>query len=140
MKYKKGSQGAKSVKLECLHDGSVDCPLIRLYGFTIAEAEQFLYIINQLSAGNNYRVEIHNLPWVEVIGNCHLTLFVQNWDQSVVRKKGQDENNFECGFTTQTWCNIEGLVEPFAKGRGGFQWLAGIPGEAAILLSCDGGW
>ena len=128
------------MKLEYLQKGSSDCPLIRLYDFTIAEAAQLRDIIKQLASKNNQRIDIHNLPWVESIGSCHLTLFLQSWDQAVIRKKGKDKNDFECGFTAGTWDNIEGLVEPFTMGGGGFQWLAGTPGEAALLISCDGKW
>jgi hypothetical protein len=128
------------LKLEYLQEGSSDCPLIRLYDFTIAEAAQFCNIIKQLACGNNQRIEIHDLPWVETIGKCHLTLFLQSRDQAVVRKKGKDENNFECGFTAGTWDNIKGLIEPFTKELKGFQWLAESPGEVSLLLSCDGKW
>jgi hypothetical protein len=128
------------MKLEYLQEGSSDCPLIRLYDFTIAEATQLHNIIKQLAAGHNQWIEIHNLPWVKVIDNCQLTLIIQNWDQAIVRQKDTDKNDFACGFTTGTWYNIEGLVEPFTTGGGGFQWLAGIPGEAALLMSCDSTW
>ena len=128
------------MKLEYLQKGSSDCPLIRLYDFTIAEAAQLRDIIKQLASKNNQRIDIHNLPWVESIGSCHLTLFLQSWDQAVIRKKGKDKNDFECGFTAETWDNIEGLVEPFTMGGGGVQWLAGTPGEAALLISSNGEW
>jgi hypothetical protein len=130
----------QQMKLEYLQEGSSDCPLIRLYDFTITEAEQLRDIINQLATGTNQNIVLHDLSWVESIGNCRLTFRLQSWDQAVVRRKGKDKNNFECGFTAGTWCNIEGLVEPFTKGDAGFQWLAGTPGEAAILISCDGTW
>jgi hypothetical protein len=48
--------------------------------------------------------------------------------------------DFECGFTRRTWDNVTGLIEPFTKSAGGFQWLAGVPGEARLLLSSRGGW
>jgi len=128
------------MKLEYLHAGSSNCPLIRLYDFTVAEAAQLHDIIKQLASENNQEMEIHNLPWVESIGSCHLTLILQSCDQAVVRKKGKEENNFECGFPAGTWDNIAGLVKPFSKEGGGFQWLAGTPGEAAILISCNGEW
>ncbi len=128
------------MKLEYVREGAPECPLIRLFDFTVEEVEQLREIINQLALGKRQRIEIHNLSWIESIGNCRLTFFMQSWDQGVVKKKGNDENNFECGFTTATWDNIEGLVEPFINGSGGFQWLASVPGETDILLSRDGQW
>jgi hypothetical protein len=38
------------------------------------------------------------------------------------------------------WDNVAGLIEPFEHSAGGFQWLAGVPGEAALLLSASGQW
>jgi hypothetical protein len=131
------------MKLEYLHADSSHPkfrPLIRLYDFTIEEACQLRDSIHQLAAGSNQRVELHNMPWVESIGNCRLTLFLQRWDQAVVRKKGKDENDFECGFPVESWDNIEGLLEPYSKGTKGFQRLAGPPGEADIIISWDGKW
>jgi hypothetical protein len=129
------------MKLEYLHDGSSKCSVIRLFDFTNAEVEQLNIIIKELASGNIQRVDIHTLPWVESLGNCCLTFFIQKWDQAVVRKKGQNKNNFECGFTKEEWDNVAGMVKPFSKGCGGdFLWLAGVPGEADILLSCSGDW
>jgi hypothetical protein len=48
--------------------------------------------------------------------------------------------SFECGFTAGAWDNVAGLVEPFTAGGGGFQWLAGSPGEASLLLTASGQW
>jgi hypothetical protein len=48
--------------------------------------------------------------------------------------------DFDCGFTTETWENAAGLIEPRAGGSAGCQWLAQTPGDAALLLSADGTW
>jgi hypothetical protein len=126
------------MKLDYLADGSPDCPLIRLYDFTPAEAEQLRNALADLAAGNAGRVDVHRLPFVESVGGCRLTLVTQAWDGAVVRRGGPAE--FECGFRPGTWDNVTGLVEPFAMGADGYQWLAGTPGEAEILLSADGRW
>ena len=56
--------------------------------------------------------------------------------------RGCEPNEFSCGLTAGMWDNVVGLIEPFAHGAGGFQWLAGGPGEAALLLTAanDGRW
>ena len=126
------------MKLEYLGDGSTDCPLLRLYDFTPMEAAQLLSAIGALAAGLAERVEVDRLPFVEPVGNCRLTLLGRSWDQAVTRACRPTE--FECGFTADTWDQVAGLVEPFAGGAGGFQWLAGVPGEATLLLSDSGVW
>lgn len=123
------------MKLEYLADGSPDCPVIRLYDFTPAEAGQLLTALTVLASGADERVEVHGLPFVEPIGDCRLAFVRRSRDQAVIRRPGPCE--FECGFTAGTWENVAGLVEPFTEGVRGFQWLAGVPGEAAVLLSAS---
>lgn len=125
------------VKLELLADGSSDCPLLRLFDFTPAEARQLRAVAGGLASGVTDRIEIDQLPFVQSLGGCRLALVCRSWDQAVARV-GPSE--FECGFTAGTWEHVAGLVEPFAEGAGGFQWLADSPGEAALLLSPSGRW
>lgn len=125
------------MKLEYLADGAPECPLIRLYGFPAAEAAQLVAAVGGLASGSVGRVETHRLPFVEPIGGCQLTLVRRPWDRAVVQV---GMSAFECGFTAETWGNVAGLIEPFAKDADGFQWLAGAPGAAVVLLSASGGW
>jgi hypothetical protein len=124
------------MKLEYLPAGSSDCPLIRLYDFTREEVRQFHVAVSALATGAADRVEVHRLPFVEPVAECRLVLVRSGWDQAVIRRAIE----FECGFTAGTWDNVAGLVEPFAQSARGFQWLAGVPGEAALLLSASGQW
>jgi hypothetical protein len=126
------------MKLEYFPDGSPDCPLIRLYDFTLAEAEQLHGAVAELASGSCQEVEIHRLPGVESIGGCRLTFRVSRHDGAIV----QIESNatFDCRFTIGTWDNVAGLIEPFTQNGDGFQWLAGVPGEANLLLSVSGQW
>ncbi len=125
------------MKLEYLADGSPDCPLIRLYDFTPAEAGQLLANVAELASGVTNRVEVHQLPFVEPIRECRLALVRKDWDQAVVKV---GSSNFECGLTAGTWDNVVGRIEPFAASGRGYQWLAGTPGEASVLLSPSGQW
>jgi hypothetical protein len=125
------------MKLEYLPDGSDDCPLIRLYDFTPTEVEHLRSAIDGLASGATQSVAVHELRGVIPIDGCRLTLERQKWDGAIVQR---GPNHFECGFTADTWDNIAGLVEPFASDATGWQWLAGAPGEASILLSRDGRW
>ena len=124
--------------LDYLANGSPDCPLLRLYAFTPAEARQLRDAVTTLATGTAKRVEVHRLPFVEAIGGCRLTLVVQRWDGAIVRRGGPAE--FECGFTAGTWDNVAALIEPFEQETNGYQWLAGGPGEAQLLLSVSGQW
>ena len=126
------------MKLEYLSSGSMDCPLICLYDFTASEAQQLADEIVRLSEGGSKCLVLDQLPWVESVGGCRLTLHVRDWDQGAVR--AAEPLHFACGLTTGTWDNVAGLIEPFTKEAAGFQWLAGIPGEVNVLLSPNGQW
>jgi hypothetical protein len=126
------------MQLEYLGDASPDCPLLRLYNFTPMEAGQLLNAIAALASESAERIDVDRLPFVEPLGGCRLALVGRSWDQAVTR--ACRPTVFECGFTADTWDNVAGLVEPFAEGADGFQWLAGVPGEAALLLSVSGAW
>jgi hypothetical protein len=127
------------MRLEYIADGSPDCPLIRLYDFTPAEAGELHSSVSRLACEGVERIEVHALPFVEPVDGCELTLVRTSWDQAVVRV---GSTVFECGFTGGTWENVAGLFEPFAEAQPGprFQWLADSPGEAALLLSTSGQW
>lgn len=126
------------MKLEILTRGPRDRPLVRLYAFTPTEAQRFQTDLAALASGRVDSVAVHDLPFIEAIDASRLFLRVKSWDQSLVR--GTLPGEFECGFTRETWHHAAGLVEPFLESASGFQWLAGAPGEASLLLSVDGQW
>jgi hypothetical protein len=126
------------MKLDYLPDGSPDCPLIRLYAFMPAEAKQLLAVAQSLANGDEQRIDVHRLPFVEAANGYKLTFVTQSWDGAVVRR--DEPSEFECGLTRSTWENVAALIEPFKEGATGFQWLADEPGEAALLLSQSGQW
>lgn len=125
------------MRLEYLTSGSPDCPLIRLYDFPPSEAAALLGAIKMLAFGSTERVEVHRLPFIVSVGGCRLMFTRQHRDRAIV--SSPLENEFGCGFTAATWDNVAGLVERFAEGAGGFQWLAGAPGDYALLVSASPG-
>jgi hypothetical protein len=125
------------VKLEYLPDGSPDCPLIRLYDFRPDEAGRLAAAIADLAAERAERVAVHGLSGVQMVGGYELVLRVGRRDAGMLRV---GPAAFECRFTPGTWDNVAGLVEPFAAGADGYQWLARAPGEASLLLSPSGQW
>jgi hypothetical protein len=125
------------MKLEYLAAGSPDCPLIRLYDFTPAQAGQLHAAVTALANGATERIELDRLPFVESVGSCRLAMVRGTRDQCVQCTAAQ---TFVCRLTAAAWENVAGLIEPFAKGAGGFQWLAATPGEVALALSVSGQW
>ncbi len=95
--------------------------------------------MTDLATGASCAVEVHQLPFVQPIGSCQLTLVRMKLDQAVQRRGALV---FECGFTADTWDNIAGLIAPFTARHSshGYQWLATAPGEVALLLSPSGQW
>ncbi len=126
------------MKLEYLRTDSPDCPLLRLYDFSASEASRLHEVIAALASGASERIELDRLAFVEPLGGCRLTLACLPWDQAV--KRVGESAGFECGFTAGKWGQVADLIEPFAAGTSGFQWLAGAPGEAPLLLSACGDW
>lgn len=125
------------MRLEFLTDGSPDCPLIRVFDFTSAEAVRMGKVVADLATGRAERIEVHQLPGVIPKGGCELVLCVRGWDQGVVRI---GPTSFECGLTVGTWDNVAGLVEPFMTDASGYQWLARQSGGMSLLLSPSGQW
>ena len=85
------------MKLEYLPDGAEDCPLIRLYDFTHEEKVLLCSAIYSLKSSKQEFVLVHELPCVESIGECRLTLRVASKNKGMVRQAGIA--TFECILT-----------------------------------------
>ena len=126
------------MKLDYLHEGSSECPLLRLHDFTPAEAQQLYRVLRSLATGKLTESPIHALPFVEAVA-CQLTCRIAS---SVPRLRHADADSWEWSATQATWRQVAGLVAPFARGASGFQWLNadGHPDDPAVLISADGHW
>jgi hypothetical protein len=62
------------MKIEYLHEGSADCPLIRVYGDDAAAAAELHRAIGRLADGTATQVAAHELPGFQSVGGCALTL------------------------------------------------------------------
>jgi hypothetical protein len=125
------------VKLEYLHDGSKDCPLIRLFDFDQSEAQRLRQLVKSLVAGDRQDVALQNEEWVNPVGECCLNLRRGNRNLGVRPARGL---KFECVLTPDGWSNVEGLLDPFCEsGTHGFQWLT-HDGRVALLISQSGRW
>jgi hypothetical protein len=125
------------MKLDYLADGSPNCPLLRLYDFTPVEAGRLRAAVSELANEVTGEVDVHRLPFVDAVDEIRLTLVRMSRELGLSRVASQE---FECGFTANTWDNVAGLIEPFATSAQGFQWLVELPGETGLLLSASGQW
>lgn len=125
------------MKIELLPSGSSDCPLIRLFDFTSDEARQLHGVALALATGTS-PVRVHELSYVQSVGNCRLRLEVAQWDQGIAL--ALENGDFVCRMTCGKWDDVAALMEPFANESKGYQWLSGVPGEVMLLLSRTGEW
>ena len=125
------------MKLEYIPDGSIDAPLIQLYGFSAEQAGRLQAIFASLAGKRQTSVDLHAQNFIYSVRGCQLTLISGRWDQGIMQVG--PPATFQCQLTPGTWMDVEGLSEPFADAPcGGFQWL----NETAIplLLSHHGQW
>ena len=110
------------MKLEFLPAGPPDCPLIRIFDFSVSEAQSLRQVCVDLAEGRADAVSLLDLPGTVAIGGCSLTLRASNIDYGCERS---GPNAFECFLTRDSWEDVEGLIEPFCEPRdfAGFQWL-----------------
>jgi len=125
------------VKLEYIHSGSPDCPLIRLYEFNAAEIARLRALVQSLASGSLPGIVVDELDGVKAIRSCRLTLRLGSRDEGMRARKA---DHFECVLTSLKWDQIEGLLEPFSESNSeGFQ-LLDKSGPISLVISRDGRW
>jgi|SRR5579863_2528274 len=125
------------MKLEYIHSGSQDCPLIRLYEFNAAEIASLRALVKSLAGGSLQSIVVDELEGVEAIRGCRMTLRLGMRDEGA---RHGEVDHFECVLTSLKWHNIEDLLEPFSESNSnGFQWLD-RSGPISLLISRDGRW
>jgi len=127
------------MKLEYLPAGSLDCPLVRLYDFDTSEAVKLRDVVCQLSNWSVDTIVIHDLPFVEPIDSCRLTMRVSKRNHGVSVLLAP--STLVCALSQCYWDNVVGLIEPFCEIRAehGYQWLDDS-GDISLLLSPSGDW
>ena len=127
------------MKLEFLSAGSPQCPLLRLFDFSPAEACELRRIFTELASGARSKFDLREIA--QPVNDCALILSVGKRDEGILQTA---ENHFECVLTRGAWDNAAFLTEPFcASDTDGFQWLTdygGICSGISLLLSPSGGW
>lgn len=125
------------MKLDYLPDGSPDCPLVRLWDFSVTEAAELYEAFSWLACGRRTQIVLHELPGVAPVDGCMLRLISGSRDSGLVSVGRRGE--FEGVLTPDGWDTVSSLTEPFVQGDRGYQWLI-ASGDAKLLLSSDGLW
>ena len=126
------------MKLQFLPEGSLDCPLIRLYDFEAADALRLKGLFDGLATGSRTEVSLHEQMGMEPVDGCRLSLRVGKRDTGIVQK---GPFTFVCDLTPLRWADVASLTEPFCKAAEAnvHQWL-NEDGQISLLLSPDGKW
>jgi len=119
-------------------DFIADCAMLRLSEFSADEVRRFRDELSRLIAGQISSLAVHELPFVNAASDCELILAC---DRQETGLEYTGPSQFTCGWSSATWDNIIGLLEPFIEGSSGYQWLSG-PRDTGIswLISKDGTW
>ncbi len=126
--------------LEYLHDGALDCPLIRLYGNEPETLLQLEAQILRLASGEIPCLVAHQLPYVHGVNDIHLVLLRGSVDQGVAGDSAHQA--FQWTLTSEAWNavieRIQALRAPFEEGH---QWLDETS-DISVLCSryADGKW
>jgi hypothetical protein len=126
------------MRLEFIPFGASDCPLVRLYRFNSIEAGMLMNHMSALSDGTTTTMCLNKQSYIDSVNDCILILVAGGRNRGI-EQVGQPAT-FQCTLTTNSWDNIAGLIEPFARAeRAGFQWLDRTS-EISLLLSSEGAW
>ena len=124
------------MQLEFLSDGAEQCPLIRLFDFTLEEIRQFQARVGALETAGD-RISVHKFGGVTSPDGCGLVLVVGPKDRGMLQVEGARQ--FESIQDHEGWGWVAELMQPLADGSAGFQWLC-TEGDAQWLISRDGTW
>ncbi len=127
------------MKLDYLPDGSLDCPLIRLYDFGTSEAVKLYVYFYNLANGSSIKLALHQLDFIESIDDCRLDFVVAGRDRGII--KTDIANQFICVLDQESWKSVEDLIEPFCRDArsGYYQWLDETS-DISLLFSPSGYW
>lgn len=127
------------MKLEYLPEGSQDCPLIRIYGADLGAVAHLLKAFKALGLSQGAECAIHELPGMESVDGCELFARVGKEDKGAMRLEGH--NIFDWVLSAETWLQVEGLTEPFAKATTArlHQWLDESSDVSILITNAENG-
>jgi hypothetical protein len=129
------------MKVEFFAHGSVESPLLLLYGSDPNDAATLSHTFGDLAHASVTRVAVHELPGFVSVDGCQLFGSIARSDVGV--KMVASPAVFDCALRPETWANVVGLLEPFShpsKARGTqFQFLCDT-GDVRLLISTKRAW
>jgi len=123
--------------LEFLADGADECPLLRLYDWAEGEVTLLREAAERLATGASRSVEVHGLPFIQVLGGVTFTWVADPYDRGV--RMPSDARNFVMQLPVEAWADVADLMRPFESSDVGFNWLVPVT-EVEVLLSRSGQW
>ncbi len=136
------------MKVEYLHEGTKECPLIRIFGGLPDEYKALYDAIGQLANGDEETVSLKSLHGFEAENNCNIKLIRSPKD---IGLNALNNNNcYEWSLCIKSWSVVYDLISPFTNKNNrlsSYQWLSGkeayfplLNGNVSLLISLDGSW
>ena len=111
-------------------------PLLRFYRWGHGEV-LLRAAAKQLATGALLSIEVHRLPFIEVVGGITFTWVADPGDRGVVLPP--DQQNFVMQFPPELWADVAEVIRPFERSAFEFNWLLPVT-EVEVLLSWSGQW
>ena len=127
------------MKLEYLESGDSGRPMLLLHGGGPEEVALLRQALRDMAGGRIRQLAVHNLPFVQSVGDCQLRAMLGKADIGVVR--GEAPNDFAWTLDAESWLWTDELLEPFCREESGirFQYLNPARGPE-IIYSTDRSW
>ncbi len=126
------------MKIEYLHSGCSDCPLIRIYGNEPNLINRLIDICDRLYKGDTKTYAIHELAGFEPIDEIKLFFALGKKDIGIKRHK-KYKNTFECVLANETWAQVADLARPLSEHASSnetyFQWLDDTSNISLLLTT-----
>ncbi|MDP4220104.1 MAG: hypothetical protein Q8896_06675 [Bacteroidota bacterium] len=130
------------MKLEYIHEGSPDCPLIRLYDFDTSQAQLLRQAFEDIVSEKEKIVALHELPFIEPLGGAQVWIAEKSdiqFDDDAVTRTLEDGMLFTWMMTKEEWNDAIALLDAYTPSPDSFQWLTDDFG-IQVLLSQSGTW
>lgn len=127
------------MKLEYFENGDAGRPMVLLYGGGTDEVALLRTALRDMAEGRIRQLAVHNLPFVESIADCRLRAMLGKADVGVVRAEAS--NDFAWTLDSESWLQIDDLLEPFCRKEGGvrFHYLNPARGPE-VIYSTERAW
>lgn len=125
------------MNVDFLKDGSIDCPIIRLYNGQYGDYEKLLYCITHL-INNGIPFDVLKLEGFEHDSTINSLIIQMNKENKGVIES--PESVFHCYWSKELLLNILEKIKIHQKGSNGYFWLDDDAENINVLLSYNGKW